>query len=192
MATPKIKARGCGKKRVSANRSVQIRTVDGQLLRRGCIVCCKLALIWEHSGIYVGRGEIIHLINEETRDDKKGRLVRTRWRAFLERMGGWNPARRVYVACNEDGVPFRRESCAKMAELELQSRELSTYYGDYSAVFRNCHHFSGDCLQGYREDSIWGKLKSALIPWSEGFSWLENVIEKVHGPFRWVECELES
>lgn len=38
MATLKMETMGCTKKRVGANRSVQIRTVDGQLLRRGCIV----------------------------------------------------------------------------------------------------------------------------------------------------------
>lgn len=197
MATPKITSKRHVKKGGGGSgiRLTQIRTVDGQLLRRGCIVCCRLALAWEHSGVYVGKGEIIHLINEKTRDGRDGRLVKTRPRAFLELMEGRNPAWSVYVACNGDGEPLRSESCAKKAEYELKLREQSFYYGNYSAVFRNCHHFSGDCLIGYHrleEETVWGKLCSAMKPWSFGFSWLENSLEKEHGSFRWVECELES
>lgn len=182
MATLKMETMGCTKKRVGANRSVQIRTVDGQLLRRGCIVFCKLLGVREHSGVYVGKGKIVHL-------DGNGYLVKTGFQEFLDRLWGLNPAYSVYVACNSEGVPLYSRwgrSCADMAESRYRYWNSKP---DYSFAFRNCHHFSGFCLLGYEDESeIPSKLLS-MLRCDFGFSWLEDVIKRRYEYVRWIECD---
>ena len=183
MATPKISTKRLAEKSRGGHvsRAVQIRTVDGKLLRRGCIVCCKLAFKWEHSGVYVGKGMIVHL-------DGNGYLVKTGFQEFLERLDGANPADSVFVACNEEGLPHCShwgKFCADHAELKYR---YMNYIADYNALFRNCHHFTGACLGYEGESEIAGKILS-MLKLDFGFSWLEDVIKRRYGSLRWIECD---
>ena len=75
----------------------------------GCVVYCDLALGYaEHSGIYVGDGEIVHLNGD-------GEIERVGAQEFLARLDGFNPAVSIYVSCDENAFPQGGQHIAQRA-----------------------------------------------------------------------------
>ena len=103
----------------------------------GCVVCCDLAGVFEHSGIYVGRGRIVHR-------DGEGFLAAVDPATFLERLSGKNPAKTIFVSC-KDGAPVGGAQIARRARLALKDSEFSR---GYNILTNNCHQFCRYCVTG--------------------------------------------
>lgn len=100
----------------------------------GSIVFCDLAVVAEHSGIYVGKGKIAHL-------DGSGNIEIVTARQFMKRLGGLNPALSIYVSCDDDGAVGSR-SVAKRAKAMLGGERA------YNLILDNCHQFTSGCITG--------------------------------------------
>lgn len=100
----------------------------------GGVVYCDLAFAVEHSGIYIGGGNIIHL-------DGSGRVEKVSAHEFIRRLGGWNNAISIYTACSGT-VPAGLVAAAAYAKRQV-GRVL-----DYGLVAENCHRFTASCLMG--------------------------------------------
>ena len=133
--------------------------------RVGSIVCCDLAVAFEHSGIYVGRNRIIHR-------DGDGFLVSVSPETFLERLNGFNPAVSIYVACDEDDQPIGGPKIARRARDAMHS---PCHKKGYNLVFKNCHQFCQYCITG----------KSSNGPHNCSFSSLERLLKRELGLTNW-------
>jgi len=106
----------------------------------GSIVYCELALGQaEHSGVYVGDHQIVHL-------DGSGFIEIVSPNKFMNRLGGWNTAISIYVSCH-DSYAVGSETIAKRAKEKVGSIR------DYSLLLDNCHQFTAGCITGNFENS---------------------------------------
>lgn len=103
----------------------------------GTVILCDLSplpglsllnLNAEHTGIYVGNGNIIHRSGN-------GYLEIVKPREFLERLGGKNWAISVYVACNGTKSLTITEA-ANRAQKALKNPS----FDGYDILNQNCHH----------------------------------------------------
>lgn len=102
--------------------------------RVGSVVYCDLAVVAEHSGIYVGKGKVAHL-------DGSGRIEIVTARQFLNRLGGLNPAVSIYVSCDGNGA-------IKSSRVAKRAREMVGGERSYNVILDNCHQFTSGCLTG--------------------------------------------
>lgn len=99
----------------------------------GSVLYCALHH-FEHSGIYVGNKQIVHL-------DGDGQIELVTPKEFINRLEGINTAISIYVSCIDtiavgfEGIGLRAKS--KVGE------EI-----DYNLITRNCHQFTAGCLSG--------------------------------------------
>ncbi|PGH58236.1 hypothetical protein CRT60_09910 [Azospirillum palustre] len=101
----------------------------------GSIVYCDLALgFCEHSGVYVGNNEIVHL-------DGSGYVEIVSPEKFLNRLGGLNTAISIYVSCTET-VSVGDVQTATRARAMIGKKRA------YNVLLDNCHQFSSGCLTG--------------------------------------------
>lgn len=116
----------------------------------GSILYCDLAFCIEHSGIYLGGGQIAHL-------DGSGQIEIVSPEIFLGRLRGWNVARSVYVSCADD-IAVGCTHIAKRAKAMAGTRR------DYSLILDNCHRFVSGCITGNFENSdrFWWMLKQQV------------------------------
>lgn len=119
--------------------SVTKSVIDNHIRKKvtpvmGSVLYCDLALVAEHSGIYVGQGKIAHL-------DGSGEIEIVTARQFLKRLGGLNPASSIYVSCNEE-VAVGVSRVAHLARA-MVGGEL-----DYNVILNNCHQFASGCITG--------------------------------------------
>lgn len=105
----------------------------------GSMVYCDLIMA-EHSGIYVGKGNIVHL-------DGDGIIEAVSPTLFLERLDGLNTAISIYVSC--DG----RKAVGNPKAAE-RARSLIGTRRDYNVLFKNCHQFTASCLTGNFNNNI--------------------------------------
>lgn len=108
----------------------------------GSIVYCDLGLggiSLEHSGVYVGNGQIVHL-------DGSGAIGIVSHKEFLARLGGLNCARDIYVSC--DG-----SNAVGTTGIAERARSMVGTQRNYSFVIDNCHQFSSGCITGNFENS---------------------------------------
>jgi hypothetical protein len=126
---------------------------------RGSIVYCQLGPFnsAEHSGVYVGDGQIIHL-------NGKGKVEKVNFDGFTRD----KLAISIYVSCDLYGNPVGGEYVVSSAESWLGSER------DYNVKSCNCHMFSSSCLSGAYDDDHWtlGKLKSEAELFLEAQKWL--------------------
>lgn len=127
----------------------------------GTPVYCKLAVAAEHTGIYVGDGEIAHLNGD-------GEIELVSPEEFVARLDGLNPAISVYCACRR-GKPMGKQSIANRARRMVGGR------GDYSMLFDNCHQFTCGCLSGDFENpcNFFWMVEMEIRDKLGSFSWLE-------------------
>jgi len=99
----------------------------------GSIVYCDLAFgTSEHSGVYLGQGEIMQL-------NSQGKIERVSPEKFVSNMSALS----IYVSCKADepvGCPEVAER-AKFFQKILLER-------DYNVLLDNCHQFAAGCLTG--------------------------------------------
>lgn len=114
---------------------------------KGSVVYCDLALVAEHSGIYVGDGNIAHL-------DGSGNMEIVTHKKFLARLGGLNPSMSIYVSCLDDNAVGN----AAAAERAIA---MAGNYTNYHTILNNCHQFTSGCITGNFEnsDNFWWMLK---------------------------------
>lgn len=124
----------------------------------GSVVCCRLARVVDHSGIYVGRNRIIHR-------DGDGFLASVSPEEFVSRLDGLNPSFHIYVACRENAEPIGDPSIARRAREALRDSQLK--HG-YNLLTKNCHQFTQYCVTG--------DLDNGIADFT--FTNLENVLER--------------
>lgn len=100
----------------------------------GTPVYCKLALVVEHTGIYVGNGKIVHLNGD-------GNIEAVGPKEFCARLDGLNPTRTIYFA-EWGGKALGNTAIANRAKGKLDSTR------NYNMIFDNCHQFTAGCVSG--------------------------------------------
>lgn len=133
----------------------------------GSIVCCDLMGL-EHSGVYVGRNRIIHR-------DGDGFLASVTPEEFIDRLGGFNNAISIFVACDVDGEPVGSAGVARAARSALKSARVRN---GYNLLTKNCHQFCRYCITG--ED---GSVVNC------SFSSLERLLERELGAAKWIRWD---
>lgn len=130
----------------------------------GTPVYCNLAVVAEHTGIYIGDDEIVHLNGD-------GNIEIVSPQEFLARLDGDNPAKTIYYAAHSNGKPLCKESIADRA------RSMVGHTRNYQVVFDNCHQFTCGCISGDFENPC-------------NFFWMvENEIRDKLGSLTWVEWD---
>lgn len=102
----------------------------------GSILYCNLFLNTEHSGVYVGNNQIVHL-------NRHGNIEIVSPQEFISGM----PANAIYVSC-KGGESVGCEVAAQRA------RDFAGTIRDYNVFFDNCHQFSASCLTGEPENRL--------------------------------------
>lgn len=116
----------------------------------GSILYCKIYNV-EHTGIYIGNGEIVELLGT-------GEVIKTTFLNFTERTRGAY----IYLATDLDGKPVYCKKLAKRAKKMIGQRFK------YHFVINNCHKFvAGTILQNYN-----------LNIFNNSFLFLERTIRK--------------
>lgn len=99
----------------------------------GSIVYCDLAFnTVEHTGIYVGENQIVHL-------DGSGVIEKVDPKTFLSRLNGLNTAMSIYVSCI-DNNPVGNNIVGQRA-LSMVGKKRK-----YSLLSDNCHQFTAGCM----------------------------------------------
>ena len=130
----------------------------------GTPVYCNLAIVVEHTGIYIGDNEIVHLNGD-------GNIEIVSPQEFLARLDGDNPAKTIYYAAHSNGKPLCRKRIADRA------RSMVGGSRNYQLVLDNCHQFTCGCISGDFENPC-------------NFFWMvENEIRDKLGPLTWVEWD---
>jgi len=106
----------------------------------GSVLICDLGNgLAEHSGVYIGDGKIVEL-----RGDGEIVIVdKTTFRNYGIHRTGVN----IYVACDEDNIPYSGYMVADRA------REMVGERRDYNVIFDNCHQFTAGCITGDFENT---------------------------------------
>lgn len=127
----------------------------------GTPVYCNLALVAEHTGIYIGDNKIVHL-------NGNGRIEAVTPRVFVNRLDGINPAVSIYFAA----VGGKAVGTQKIAD---RARAMIGKRRDYNVLLDNCHQFTCGCLSGDFENpcnyftlvqaEIWSKF--GIFSWKE-------------------------
>ena len=115
-------------------RSVTVRAPV--VARRGCFVYCDLAVIAEHSGVYVGDDKVVHLLGT-------GEVAMTSPEVFNE---GLLSGSKIFAAC--DG--YELITSGKAAEV---AKKRVGKIRDYNVILDNCHQFTAGCITGKYENS---------------------------------------
>lgn len=99
-------------------------------LQPGAIVHCDLYVLVEHTGIYIGNGQIVELTGE-------GQIRITDFYGFTEGTGAEN----VYAACDGDKLLYSES---------IKNRALSYVNSsrNYNLLVNNCHKFTAQCVTG--------------------------------------------
>ena len=141
-----------------------VKTIDAFFIHSvrpavGSIVYCNLAVVAEHTGIYVGRNKIVHLSGS-------GRIERVSAEVFCERFHGKNPSFTIFCPTNGRGKVIGDKQVA-----EYSSQSVGRIV-NYNPAFNNCHCVTASCLQG----------KAVFCP---SFSVLEGLVAEKYGAYRW-------
>lgn len=117
----------------------------------GSVVYCEMAFgLAEHSGIYVGNGDIVEL-------SSSGEIQKVNMREFMN-TGVIGTAMSVYVS-SRDGRAIGNEKVAERALSKVRTHRK------YNFILDNCHQFCSGCLTGDFENSdnfLW-MLKNTVL-----------------------------
>lgn len=118
----------------------------------GSVVYCDLWLAVEHSGIYVGDGQISNI---EVEGLAEGAVRVCGPESFTSKS---TLGRKIYVSCDSDGA-VGHIAVATGAASHVGERSF------YGLVIKNCHHFSTRCVNyaiGNRDLSLIDRVVAAL------------------------------
>jgi len=97
----------------------------------GAVVVCEIFHLFEHSGIYIGEGQIVEL--------QGSGLVRA---VSINRFFDNRSGKHLLVACNAQGQVLVREGCYERAIAQIFTVQ------DYDLLNNNCHRFTQHCVSG--------------------------------------------
>ncbi|MBL0711673.1 MAG: hypothetical protein JJV99_11775 [Colwellia sp.] len=104
----------------------------------GSIVYCDLFLGYcEHSGIYIGNDEIIHL-------NKKGIIEKVDLKNFIKS----TTALSIYASCIDSEAMGNQAIAQRALDFLLFSEQRN-----YHVILDNCHQFTSSCITGNSENS---------------------------------------
>ena len=118
-----------------AAKTVDAVFVHSQVPKIGSVLYCNLALAFEHTGIYVGGGKVVHLNGD-------GVVEKVSLKKFMNRLDGVNPSCSIFCATDSDGETIRNKEVAERALEMVGHRQI------YNLFLGNCHCFTQYCLTG--------------------------------------------
>ena len=141
-----------------------VKTIDAFFIHSvrpavGSLVYCNLAVVAEHTGIYVGKNKIVHL-------NGNGRIEKVSAESFCERFHGKNPAFTIFCPTDVRGRALGDKMVAEYA-LNCVGRVVN-----YNPAINNCHCFTASCLEG----------KARFCP---SFAALEVLVAAKYGACNW-------
>jgi len=144
----------------------------------GSVLYCDLWVAVEHSGIYVGDGDISNIVVDGMAEST---VCRSGPESFTSKsvLG-----RKIYVSCNDAGAVGHR-SVARYAHAQVGERSF------YGLVIKNCHQFSTRCVnvRGDYEDEpgLWEKLRAqiGLETWEPTIGQLKKTAHQKLGATKW-------
>lgn len=122
----------------------------------GCILKCDLGILLEHTGVYIGRGEIVSL-------NRHGHIRIESSLTFFP--PGTNPeSSRIYAACygDTDEVLWAKH-VAKRARQKVDDKTK------YNVLFNNCHRFTAGCITGNFNNDVmsFAQLEEVILLYIE-------------------------
>ncbi|MFC4654479.1 MULTISPECIES: hypothetical protein [Rheinheimera] len=97
----------------------------------GAVVCCEIYHLFEHSGIYVGDGQVIELAGS-------GLVRALSLQRFLDQRSG----EELHLATEPSGKIIGSAAAAERALVQVYS------YQSYDLLRNNCHRFTYACVSG--------------------------------------------
>lgn len=143
----------------------------------GSVVYCDLWVAVEHSGIYVGGGEISNIVVDGVAEST---VCLSRPQSFTSSS---TLGRKIYVSCDKDGA-VGHSAVARGADAHVGERAF------YGLVVKNCHQFSSKCVSYAGRnvaDGSWDHLWS-LLPnetWEPTLGALKATAQKKLGATKW-------
>ena len=116
-------------------------------LEVGSIIAVKLGLILEHTGIYIGNGQVIELYGD-------GSINQITLKQFMFGAYKDNPSLldivartglNIYTACHKGNILSDHTAAERATLLKARYQKI-----DYHILNNNCHMFSGFCLFGQK------------------------------------------
>lgn len=103
-------------------------------IQPGCLVCCGLGGVLEHTGILIDEHTIVELHGS-------GLVKAISPKRFLNERSG----NQIYVACDSNGLAISAQAIADRA-----SNQVFTFQ-KYDVIANNCHRFAWQCISGENE-----------------------------------------
>ncbi len=97
----------------------------------GALLVCEIFHLFEHTGIYIGDGQIVEL-------QGTGLVRSVSVARFMQNRSG----EELLVACDEWGRPVASSAAAERAISQIFT------YQDYDLIRNNCHRFCCNCYSG--------------------------------------------
>jgi len=132
----------------------------------------------EHSGIYIGEGEISNIVVDGLAEST---VCRSSPQSFTSKS---TLGRKIYVSCDRHGA-VGHPVVADGADAHVGERAF------YGLVIKNCHQFSTKCVnyvgQYEAENSLWEGLLSAIPgeTWEPTLAILKDAARKKLGATKW-------
>ncbi len=129
----------------------------------GALLVCEIFHLFEHSGIYIGEGQIVEL-------QGSGLVRSVSVRRFLADRSG----EELLVACDQTGRPLGNPAAQQRAIQQIFT------YQPYDLIRNNCHRFCVQCLTG----TAW--------PVTSFFDLKLQLQQLLHQPLRFEKVWLEQ
>jgi hypothetical protein len=101
------------------------------VLPAGAVVVCEIFHLFEHSGIYIGEGQIVEL--------QGSGLVRA---ISINRFFDNRSGKHLLVACDRRGEVLLGNGCYERAVAQIFTVQ------NYDLIHNNCHRFTQHCVSG--------------------------------------------
>ena len=143
----------------------------------GSVLYCDLWLAVEHSGIYVGDGDISNIVVDGLAESE---VKLSSPRSFTSKS---TLGRKIYVSCDKYGA-VGDDAVRHCANAHVGERAF------YGVVVKNCHHFSTKCVNyaGQNDESFFSKLLSFSNvgeTWEPTMLALKNAARERLGATKW-------
>ncbi len=144
----------------------------------GSVLYCDLWLAVEHSGIYVGEGEISNIVVDGLAESE---VMLSSPQSFT---ASSSLGRKIYVSCDKHGA-VGHPAVARGADAHVGERAI------YGLVIKNCHQFSSKCVdyagRNLDDGLTWADWWS-LVPdetWEPTLGALKTAAQKKLGATKW-------
>lgn len=144
----------------------------------GSVLYCDLWVAVEHSGIYIGNGNISNIVVDGLAEST---VCRSNPQRFTSKslLG-----RKIYVSCDRNGA-VGHPTVARGADAHVGERAF------YGLVIKNCHQFSSKCVNYadvvVADASLWDQALSMLAveTWEPTLLSLKSAAKKKLGATKW-------